>query len=308
MATTALALFTFDASGSADGYRLLDPAEPTLTVTELATTRGDGIFEGVGLSSGRPLKLTRHLARLAESARRLDLPEQNPAIWSAAVHEVAAALDPSGLDGSGEGWIKLVLSRGDEVRRPGGAGIPTGWAYGTVAPSLARERADGLRVVLLDRGYRHDVADTSPWLLQGAKTLSYAVNKSAVREAVRRDADDAVFVSSDGPGTQKYLLEGTTSSLVLRFGDSLRTPRTDLGILAGTTQAELFEWASSAGYTTSYDLLTPSDLAAADAAWLVSSVRLAAPIRSVDGIPKAVDAEAHHRRERPPALGVSNAR
>ena len=33
------------------------------------------------------------------------------------------------------------------------------------------------------------------------------------------------------------------------------------------------------------------DLAAADAAWLVSSVRLAAPIRSVDGIPKPVDAE-----------------
>ncbi len=224
MATAALALFTFDASGSADGYRLLDPAEPTLPVTELATTRGDGIFEGVGLASGRPLKLARHLARLAESARRLDLPEQNPAIWSAAVHEVAAALEPSGLDGSGEGWIKLVLSRGDEVRKPGSAGIPTGWAYGTVAPSLARERAEGLRIVLLDRGYRHDVAETSPWLLQGAKTLSYAVNKSAVREAVRRDADDAVFVSSDGPGTQKYLLEGTTSSLVLRFGDDAAHP------------------------------------------------------------------------------------
>ena len=281
MARTALALFTFDSAGSADGYQLVDPAEPTLTVTELATTRGDGLFEGVGLSSGRPLKVARHLARLAESARRLDLPEQNPAIWSAAVHEVAAALEPSD-----EGWIKLVLSRGDEFPKPGGAGIPTGWAYATVAPSLARERAEGLRVVLLDRGYRHDVAETSPWLLQGAKTLSYAVNKSAVREAVRRDADDAVFVSSDG-----YLLEGTTSSLVLRFGDQLRTPRTDLGILAGTTQAELYAWASSAGYTTSYDLLTASDLAAADAAWLVSSVRLAAPIRSVDGIPKAVDAE-----------------
>ena len=285
-ASVALALFTFDASGTADGYRLLDPAEPTLPVTELATTRGDGIFEGVGLSSGRPLKLARHLARFAESARRLELPEQNPAIWSAAVHEVAAALDPTGLDGGGEGWIKLVLSRGDEVRKPGGASIPTAWAYGTVSPSLARERAEGLGVVLLDRGYRHDVAETSPWLLQGAKTLSYAVNKSAVREAVRRDADDAVFISSDG-----YLLEGTTSSLVLRFGDKLSTPRTDLGILAGTTQAELFAWADTAGYTTSYDLLTPDDLAAADAAWLVSSVRLAAPIRAVDGIPKEVDAE-----------------
>jgi len=285
-AETALALFTFDDSGSAHGYSMVDPEAPTLTVTEFATTRGDGIFEGIGLASGRPLKVDRHLARFAESARRLDLPAQNPAIWSAAIHEVAAALDPSGLDGGGEGWIKLVLSRGDEVRKPGRAGIPTAWAYGTVSPSLARERTVGLRVVLLDRGYRHDVTETSPWLLQGAKTLSYAVNKSAVREAVRRGADDAVFVSSDG-----YLLEGPTSSLVLRVGGTLVTPRPDIGILAGTTQAELFAWAEKSGYTTSYDLLTRDDLEAADAAWLVSSVRLAAPIRSFDGIPKAVDAE-----------------
>ena len=280
MGITALALFTFDAAGSADGYRLVDPAEPALTVTELATTRGDGIFEGIGLAAGRPLKVARHLARFAESAKMLELPAQDPAIWSAAIHEVAAALEPSD-----EGWIKLVLSRGDEVRKPGGAGIPTGWAYATTAPPLTRERAEGLRVVLLDRGYRHDVAQTSPWLLQGAKTISYAVNRSVVREAARRDADEVVFVSSDG-----YLLEGPTSSIVLRSGNTLRTPRTDLGILAGTTQAEIFAWADEKGYSTSYDLLTPDDLAAADAAWLVSAVRLAAPIRQVDGIPKAVDA------------------
>jgi 4-amino-4-deoxychorismate lyase len=275
LARTALAVFTFDAAGSADGYRMLDPAEPALTVTELAATRGDGIFEGIGLAGGRPLKVARHLARFATSAKMLDLPAQDPAIWSAAIHDLAAAVEPSD-----EGWIKLVLSRGVE-----GTGIPTGWAYGTTAPPLTKERTEGLRVVLLDRGYRHDVAQTSPWLLQGAKTISYAVNRSVVREATRRDADEVVFVSSDG-----YLLEGPTSSIVLRSGNALRTPRTDLGILAGTTQAEIFAWAETAGYATSYDLLTPDDLAAADAAWLVSAVRLAAPIRQVDGIPKAVDA------------------
>ena len=40
-----------------------------------------------------------------------------------------------------------------------------------------------------------------------------------------------------------------------------------------------------------YELLTPDDLAAADAAWLVSSVRHAAPIRSVDGVDRAIDRE-----------------
>ncbi len=51
---------------------------------------------------------------------------------------------------------------------------------------------------MLDRGYRHDAERTSPWLLAGAKTLSYAVNRAMLREAARRGADDAIFVSSDG--------------------------------------------------------------------------------------------------------------
>jgi 4-amino-4-deoxychorismate lyase len=275
MPASALALFDFDPAGAATGYRLADPALPALTVTELAATRGDGVFETIGLHRGRPIKAARHFARFAISARMLDLPEQNTAVWDAALQELAASLDPAE-----EGWVKLVLSRGVE-----GGTTPTGWAYATVSPSTDLVRDEGLRVVLLDRGYRHDIAQTAPWLLQGAKTISYAINRAAYREAARRDADDVVFVSSDG-----YLLEGPTSTLVLRSGMTLRTPRTDLGILAGTTQAELYEWAAGNGYSTVYDRLTPADLAAADAAWLVSSVRLAAPIRSIDGVPKPVDA------------------
>lgn len=278
MGTSALALFDFDASGSATGYRLVDPAVPALTVTELAATRGDGVFETVGLHAGRPLKAARHFERFANSVRMLDLPAQDWAVWDAALQETSATLDLA--DPGAEGWVKMVLSRGIE-----GGTTPTGWAYATVSASTASVREEGLRVVLLDRGYPSDIAQTAPWLLQGAKTISYAVNRSVYREAARRDADDVIFVTSDG-----VLLEGPTSTLVLRTGTTLRTTRTDLGILAGTTQAELYEWAARNGYETTYEALTPADLADADAAWLVSSVRLAAPIRAVEGIPKPVDA------------------
>ena len=94
----------------------------------------------------------------------------------------------------------------------------------------------------LDRGYRHDVAETSPWLLQGAKTLSYATNRAALREAARRGADDVIFVSSDG-----FALEGPTSNVIVRNGDRVRTPQTDQGILAGTTQASVFEFFEARG-------------------------------------------------------------
>lgn len=281
MTATALARFSFDSSGAATGFTREDPDAPALAVTELAATRGDGVFETAGLIHGRPMKPARHFTRFANSIALLDLPPQDFTVWDAALHDVAAAIADSPVDDSGEGWVKMVLSRGVE-----GQSTPTGWAYGQNIPSFEPVRQQGIRVVLLDRGYRSDVAQTSPWLLQGAKTISYALNRAAFREAARRDADDVVYVSTDG-----VLLEGPTSTLVLRNGRTLRTSRTDLGILAGTTQAELFDWAATQGYATSYDVLTPADLAAADAAWLVSSVRLAAPIRSVDGIPKAVDAE-----------------
>lgn len=278
-----LALIEFDrTTGAARGHRLADADAPQLTVTDLAATRGDGIFETASLVDGHAQALDAHLERFADSARMLELPAPDLAVWRDAVLTVARTLSDAGV---AEGSIKFILSRGVE-----GAPTPTGWVFGTASPDFTRERTDGVRIVLLDRGYRHDVATTSPWLLAGAKTLSYAVNRAAQREAARRGADDLVFTSSDG-----YLLEGAISSLLIRRGSQLVTPRVDIGILAGTTQADLFSWAESEGFTTGYELLTPADLTAADAAWLVSSVRHVAPIRSIDGVEFPVDSELTDR-------------
>ena len=274
-----VALIDFDpGTGAATGHRLVDPDAPQLRVTDLGATRGDGIFETASLVHGRVQALEAHLVRFGQSARMLDLPAPDVEVWRDAVLAVGEALTASGVR---EGSIKFVLTRGVE-----GTGIPTGWAFGTASPDFTADRTEGVRIVLLDRGYRHDVVETSPWLLAGAKTLSYAINRAAVREAARRGADDVLFVSSDG-----YLLEGPTSTLVLRHGARLVTPRVDIGILAGTTQGDLFSWAESEGLETSYELLTPDDLERADAAWLVSSVRHVAPVRAVDGVDRPIDAE-----------------
>ncbi len=206
----------------------------------------------------------------------LDLPEPDVDAWRQTVEAVCARLDPVR-----EAFVKTVLTRGVE-----GTDRPTGWAYAAPSGDSTAARTEGIAVVTLDRGYRHDVERTSPWLLQGAKTLSYGVNMAALREAARRGADDALFVSSDG-----YVLEGTRANLILLVGGRLVTPRTDIGILAGTTQADVFRFAEQEGIETAYELVTLDDLHAADAGWLVSSVRQAAPIRSVNGTPWQVEAE-----------------
>lgn len=279
-----LVRLAFDDDGAPAGHYPADVAAPQLSVLDLGATRGDGIFETISLGTGRLQALDAHLERFAHSAAMLDLPVPDAAQWRDAIHDVAGHLGE--VD---EGFVKIVMTRGVE---PGGGAlnpshlVPTGWALSAESPDHTPARSHGIRVVLLDRGYRHDVAHTSPWLLTGAKTLSYAINRGAFREAARRDADDVLWVSSDG-----YLLEGAVSNLILRRGGTLLTPRTDQGILAGTTQADVFRWGEAHGFTTDYTLLRADELGSADAAWLVSSGRHAAPIRAVDGHERAFDAE-----------------
>ena len=260
----------------ATAWRFADPSAPFLTALDLGATRGDGIFETISVGNGLPQAFEHHLTRFAKSAAALELPAPDLDTWRSAILATIAELDPAA-----ESFVKTVLTRGVE-----GDGRPTGWAYGAVSGDFTAERTAGIRVVMLDRGYRHDVEQTSPWLLAGAKTLSYAINRAAAREAARRDADDVIFVSSDG-----IVLEGPTSTVVFRSGDTLYSPGTGLGILDGTTQANVFRYARSLGLSTAFDLATPATLMAADAAWLVSSVRLAAPVRELDGEQLPIDAE-----------------
>jgi 4-amino-4-deoxychorismate lyase len=287
MARTALILVTHpcvdstaDTDREIDSNRVLgapfhtaDPGSPQLSVLDFAATRGDGIFESISVIAGIPHALDAHLSRFESSAAILDLPTPDRAIWRGAI---AAAL--AELDSAPEAYIRAVLSRGIE-----GTGQPTGWVYAAPSPDYTRVRTEGVRVVFLDRGYPRNVESTSPWLLAGAKTLSYAVNRAALREAARRDADDVVFVSSDG-----YVLEGPTSSVLFLRGERLGTPGSGSGILPGTTQDDVFQWAASAGLSTGFENLTPAELRTTDAAWLVSSSRHAVPIISLDGAPHPV--------------------
>jgi 4-amino-4-deoxychorismate lyase len=249
-------------------FREVDASAPALRVGELSTQRGDGIFETIGVVEGHAQEAGAHLERLRNSARICELPEPNLPQWEAAIARALAA-----IPATGEYALKLVLSRGVEH-----GPAPTAWLHASPAADFSAVRERGIRVVTLDRGYARGTAERAPWLLLGAKTLSYAVNMAALREAKRRGADDTIFVTSDG-----YLMEGPTSSVILRHGDVYSTPAPSGAILHGTTQQSVFEHVEASGKRTEYRDIPVAELGTADAAWLVSSVRLAAGITAVDG-------------------------
>ncbi|MGN6426015.1 MAG: aminodeoxychorismate lyase [Leifsonia sp.] len=269
---------TGDPATGDPGYAVADFDAPQVRITDLGITRGDGVFETIAVIDGHPQALGPHLMRLAHSAALLDLPEPAEHVWHEAV--LAGIADYRTRNGGGdELYAKLIYSRGVE-----GSGRPSGWVFVDQGEDFSSQRL-GIRVVTLDRGLRHDIAETAPWLLAGAKTLSYAVNRAAQREAVRRGADDVLFLSSDG-----FALEGPTSNVILLSDGVVSTPQTDQGILAGTTQAAVFDFFTTTGLRTEYRRITAEELVTADALWLVSSVRMAAPITDLDGRAYPVDA------------------
>ncbi|MFT4110800.1 aminodeoxychorismate lyase [Propionicimonas sp.] len=261
---------------AADRLHVVDPALPQVSVTDLGVTRGDGIFEVLGVVDGHPQAVDAHLRRLAVSAAMLDLPPLDLDAFRAAIHQVVAAYEEPHREYS----VKIIVTRGVE-----GSGVATAWVLAFKSTDdYAAERQTGVSVVLLERGYPHDIASRAPWLLAGAKTLSYAVNKAVLREAARRGAQDVLFTSSDG-----YVLEGPSASLIVKHGTHIWTPSTSQGILRGTTQAAAFEYFASAGFAPSEVLLRIDQLWDADAMWLTSSGRMLVPVRELDGRPVPID-------------------
>ncbi|HEY2694000.1 MAG TPA: aminodeoxychorismate lyase [Pseudonocardiaceae bacterium] len=249
-----------------------DPDQPQIRVDDLGLMRGDGIFETVLVVDGKPRELDLHLNRLARSASLLELPPPDRAVWEARVRQV---IDGWSWPDSPEMALKLVYTRGID----GGDGTPTGFALGMeIARKVRDQRRDGVAAVILERGFDSGLAERAPWLLLGAKSLSYAVNMAANREAARRGADEVIFSSADG-----IVLEGPTSNLILAKGRTLRTPPPNIGILPGTTQAGLFRAAERAGWSVKIESIGLDELTGADGLFLASSVRKVTRVHTLDG-------------------------
>jgi 4-amino-4-deoxychorismate lyase len=264
--------------GAVKGLVFLDPHTQSrdVSVFDRAVLRGDGFFEAISVIDGKiPVSLDLHMQRLATSAAMLDMPHPDVEAFREACLEMIAHYS----GGHDDPMLRILVSRGLDfgtgIGRELGAGIPSVWMY--MDGQGARHSTEPLTVVSLTAGFDSQTAAGAPWLLLGAKTLSYASNMAAEREARRRGVDDALYVTSDG-----LVLESPHASVVARFGDNFVTPDPAIGVLHGTTQQELFAYARRRGFSTEYRDVTLTELKSADAiyqtrgGWVV-------PVAKVDG-------------------------
>jgi 4-amino-4-deoxychorismate lyase len=255
---------TLDGLAASSGLPVVGAADPLFA-------RGAGVFETLLVRGGRPCLLDAHLTRLRGSAAIAGLAPPEPARWRMAVSTAVNEWADTDADAD-EAVLRLVYG----LRRDG---APMGFV--TVSPLPARvasARRDGVAVVTLDRG-GPDTDSSPPWSLAGAKSVAYAVNVAALRQAAALGADDAIFTTPGG-----VVLEGPRSTVVVDAGGTLVTPPTSLPILPGTTVGALFDVAAERGISCRRGVLRKSDLLAAQGVWLLSSMTLVARVRTVDGV------------------------
>jgi 4-amino-4-deoxychorismate lyase len=237
------------------------PRSPFLRADDLGVLRGDGVFERFLVRGGQPRYFDQHLARLARSAKLAELAVPGPEAWRAGV-----ALAIESWSGGPEWELRLVCTRGPEE-----GGAPSAYVLGQrLNGAVLRQRRDGVAVLTAARGLPVGLAQEAPWLMMGAKTLSYAVNMAARRWATSRGADDLIFVGTDG-----IVWEASGAAVVASYGRRLLSPPASLGILDSISVGQLFKAAAGSGWEVSRQELTVDALFEADGVWLTSSLRFA---------------------------------
>lgn len=236
---------------------LLAAESAQVSVLDHGLTVGDGIFESLKTVHGRPFALTRHLDRLARSARGLGLPEPDLDEVRAACTAVLDA-NPAPL-----GRLRITYTGGLS---------PLGSARGDAGTSLvvalaeSEPRAETTAVV------------TVPWTrnergaLAGLKTTSYAENVVALAAAHEQGASEALFANTVG-----QLCEGTGSNVFVVVDGELHTPPLASGCLAGITRELVVEWSGARETDLPLDVLQ-----SADEIFVTSSLRDVQAVHRVD--------------------------
>ncbi len=233
-----------------------------LSAADRGLTLGDGLFETLPVLNGIPVWLDQHLDRMMAAANRLDIPTDR----SVVAGEVAAI-----VRGHRHGILRITLTRG---AAPRGLGSHVAGPSGLLL-SLTTWDANfvGATMTAVLAATRRNEGSPASRM----KTLSYADNILAAREAAAQGADDALMLSNRG-----NLAGFSVGNVLLSLGNTLATPPLDDGALPGIVRSRLIEH-----YGVVERSLTIDDWHRCDGCALTNSLRLVRPVRrhdSIDGV------------------------
>ncbi len=253
--------------------KIVPASEARIPVLDHGFLFGDGVFEGIRVTSCGIFRFADHMKRLETAARAIGIAVPG---GFERVHD--AARETTRAWGPREGYLRLVVTRGvgalgidpSTCPEPAIVCIATG-----AAPLSPEKAARGLD--LITSSLRRPPADV---LDPRVKSLNYLNNVLAKREATLRGADDALVLNARG-----LVAEASATNVFALTGRTLDTPPTTDGALEGLTRRTVMELGGELGLEVRERSLGRFDLYAADAVFLTGTRAGIVPVGSLDGSP-----------------------
>jgi branched-chain amino acid aminotransferase len=248
--------------------RLVPREEARVSVLDYGFLFGYGLYETVRAYQGGLFRLDAHLERLNESAARLGIALDLPALKQGALDAVKA-------NRYAETRVRITVSIGAGTMTPDLTSCPAPTVVvlaGEYHPFSPEKYERGFKAII--SSIRRNSGSPVTYM-KSANTMESML---ARREAKGAGADEALFLNDRG-----YLTEASGSNVFLVKEGIITTPRLQSGILPGVTRKALFEAARWSGLIVREAGIRPGALFEADEAFLTNSLIEVMPLTEVDG-------------------------
>lgn len=259
------------ATVSVNGY-ISAQRDAVISVFDHGFLYGEGIYETLRTYGGRLFLYDRHLRRMRNSARLIDL--ALPFTDEVLAAHIADTIKAAKL-GESEAYVRVMVTRGigDLTYDPKATPTPSWVIIVKPLPSPAAEIYErGVNVALVDVVRNHPQS-VNPMI----KSNNLMNSALAAQEAIKRGGFEAVMRNYRGE-----LTECTQSNLFIVKNGAALTPPLESGLLPGITREFIFELGRDAGIDVREQVLQDDDLFHADEAFLTSTTREVIPIVGVD--------------------------
>ncbi len=245
---------------SIDG-RIVGASSARISVLDNTFLYAEGLFETLLAVDGRLIFARRHMERLARGAQvtGLKLPVSIPQIKKWLIS--AATKHPARFK-----KVRLTVTAGESARWLDRPGRPR------VVISVSEHR-------FLERPYRLQVSDfrvDQDSIFRQIKTVSYAIQAAAFRQALADGFDDALLINESGK-----VAEVTSANIFWIRKNRLYTSPLSAGCLNGTTRKTVMDVARQIGIQVVEQSATLKTVCDADEIFICSSLKLVSPVSEI---------------------------
>lgn len=213
-------------------------------VSPLGWLDGAGIFETIKTVDGKPWALSRHMRRAVNSAAKTSIPLPSEEVVRESISTLLKAENHT------TGQLRVSFDASGN------------WAA-------------------IHRAYEEVVSAATvgihpePLVIQGVPVKSYPYNhRLEILEQARSNGFDEVLVTS----SKGAICEGSVCNILLKIADTWCTPPLSDGVLPGVMRALVIE-----NFDVVVRSIATSEVADIDSAFLLSSLRIAQPVASIEG-------------------------